>query len=272
MSAAISEHEFETLEGLQPEAAGEGLHEHEHEQEQFFSQLLRLAGSPAVRRLASQAAQAALGGLSESGELGEIGESGELGEIGEFEDEMSPVRRAYPDGELEDELAGEMEISSHEAYAEALMEHLASAAAEAETEAEADRFFPLLMPLASAILPKLAPMLARSAPNLVRGISRVGRQLFRNRRTRPLIRTLPTIVRRTAASLARQGAPGRPLTSRQAVNTLARQTATVLGNPRLATRAFRRSRAYDRRFHTTRGGIQINIGTRSCPQCGARVR
>jgi hypothetical protein len=146
----------------------------------------------------------------------------------EFEGEMNPLRRVYPD---------------------ALMEHLGHAAAETESEAEAEALIGALVPLAARVIPRVAPAIMRTAPSLIRGLTGVARTLRRNPTTRPLVRAVPTIVRRTAASLARQSARGRPVTQGGAVRTLANQTARVLASPPACVAAYRRSRALDRRFH-----------------------
>jgi hypothetical protein len=147
---------------------------------------------------------------------------------GEFEDELNPIRRVYPD---------------------ALMEHLGHAAAEAESEAEAEAFIGALIPLAARILPRVAPTIMRAAPRLIRGAANVARTLRRHPATRPLVRALPTVVRRTAANIAQQVAQGRPVTPQSAVRTLARQTARVLSSPQQCVQAYQRSRALDRQFH-----------------------
>ena len=208
----------------------------ESESEQFFGGLARLANqaiqSPALRRIALAGARSALtGGLR--GLAGAIDSpagdaAGEYEFEGEWEAELNPIRRVYPD---------------------MLMEHLGHAAAETESEAEAEAFIGALVPLAAQLLPKVAPMVMRNAPQLIRGVTRVARTLRRNPRTRPLVRTLPTVVRRTVADMARQANAGRPPTPRASVRTLARQTAQVLSSPRRSVVAYRRSRALDRDFH-----------------------
>jgi hypothetical protein len=147
---------------------------------------------------------------------------------GEYEGGLNPIRRVYPD---------------------ALMEHLGHAAAQTESEAEAEAFIAALIPLATRLIPRAASAVMRATPQLIRGVTRVTRTLRRNPATRPLVRTMPTVVRRTAASLARQSARGRPVTPQAALRTLAQQTRRVLSNPRQCARVVQRSRAMDRRFH-----------------------
>ena len=162
----------------------------------------------------------------------------------EFEFETNPIRRIYPD---------------------AMMEHFAHVAAEAESEHEAgEAFLPLIglaaskllplaakaiAPMAAKALPRITSSVMRAAPNLTRAISSVGKTLYRNPSTRPLLRTLPTIARRTVGNIARQAARGQAVTPQRAVRTLAQQAAKVLSSPQQSVRAYKRSRALDRRFH-----------------------
>jgi hypothetical protein len=131
------------------------------------------------------------------------------------------------------------------------MEHFGHAAAETESEAEAEAFALPLIPLAAKLLaPQIGRLvMRRAAPQLARGAARVVRTLRRNPRTRPLVRVVPTIVRRTSLDLARQAQRGRPVTPSTATAALARQTRAVLSDPRQCVRAYHRSRRLDRRYH-----------------------
>jgi len=151
----------------------------------------------------------------------------------EYEDFVNPLRRVYPD---------------------AMMEHMGHAAAEAESEAEAEAFISALVPLAARLAPHAGRLLRRAAPRLTAAATQAARALRANPSTRPLVRTMPSVLRRTAMSLAQQAAQGRPVSPATAVRTLARQTAQVVGSPRLATQANQRSQALDRRFHAATGG------------------
>jgi hypothetical protein len=230
-----------------PELEGEweSLHEEEGEGEEFLGSL---AG------LARRAAQSALGGVTGGGQDQEWEWETEFEtELeGEFEDESLYEEEGEGEfefeGEFEDELEG-MANPLRRLAPDAMMEHLGHAAAETESEAEAEAFVGALAPIAIGLARRAAPALIRTAPQLVRGLANVTRTLRRNPATRPLVRTLPTIAARTARSLARQVAAGRPVTARSTVRTLAGQTAAVLSDPRRRAAVVRRSRALDRRYH-----------------------
>ena len=202
----------------------------------------------------------------ELGEIHETHEAGELGELGELESEWetseagmeseaNPIRRVYPD---------------------AVMEHLGHAATEAESEAEAEAFIGALVPLAAQIAPRIAPTIMRAAPRLLRGASRITRALRRNPRTRQLVRAMPSILRRTVASVARQRAQGQPVTPQTATRALVNQTRQVLTNPRIRARVVRRSRVLDRRYHVAPGAVTTSVRVvnrlwPSCTCCGAPI-
>jgi hypothetical protein len=157
--------------------------------------------------------------------------------------ELNPIRKVYPD---------------------AMMEHMAHEVAEAESEHEAaEGFLPLiplvaskLLPLAAKALPKVAKMLPKITrtvnnvtPQLTRGVSNITRTLFRNPQTRPLVRTIPSIARRTVAQIARQAARGQAVSPHTAIRALAHQARTVLRSPRHRALALRRSQVLDRQAH-----------------------
>jgi hypothetical protein len=86
-------------------------------------------------------------------------------------------------------------------------------------------------------------------PQLTRGATQVMRQLRQSPTTRPLVRAMPTIVRRTVADVARQVERGRPVTADFATRMLARETRRALADPQQLMRMYQRSRELDRRYH-----------------------
>lgn len=125
---------------------------------------------------------------------------------------------------------------------EVLAEHLAHMAANSESEAEAEAFIGALVPLIARGFGAAAPSLMRAAPHLIRGAARAAHTLYPNARTRPLLRTFPGILKKTASMLARQANSNRPLAQSTAVKALAGNVAQVLGNPRTTAQIMKRSR------------------------------
>lgn len=282
MAVPVSEYELAALPEL---AAGYGAEANgELESDQFFGALANLArrgvgwvtapGSP-QRRLALWAARQAMNrglpalGRWAGGQIGGAADGATGAALGtraaswlsgqlpqqeyeaefEFEEEISPIRKVYPD---------------------AMMEHLGHAATETQSEAEAEALAGAMVPLAARIVPQASPAIMRAAPGLVCGLAGVVQSLRRSPATRPLVRTVPAIVRGTAASIAQQASRGVAVTPRAAVRTLAQQALRVLGSPRQAAQAFRRSQRLDRHFHRAAGAA---VGACPvCPSCGATVR
>jgi hypothetical protein len=260
MSRPISEYEFESE--WEGEYETEGEWEGENESEEFFGRLASLARrparSPALRRLGLTAARSALGGLSGvDGRVGDVAGRQLGGQAANIPGDSLP--QSEFEGEFETEFEsefegeGEMFANSSQSQTAALMAHLGHAAAESESEDESEAFLGALIPLAARLVPQIAPSIIRATPQLIRGLSNVGRTLLSSPTTRPLIRALPTVARNTATSLARQVAAGRPVTPQTAVRTLAQQTANVLGNPQRAVSAYRQARSLDQRYHAGTG-------------------
>lgn len=196
----------------------------------------------------------------------------------ELEDELEDEAHFEDEGEEEGE--GEEEISPiRKVYSDAVMEHLGELAAEAESEDEAaEHFLPLIGMAASKLLPVVARAIAPAArralpgiakavtrltPRLTKGVGSLARTLHRNPSTRPLLRAVPTIARKTIHSIARQAAHHRPITARSAIRTLAKQTQRVLGHGGRRHHTLRRHHNLDRRFHRRwgRGYARPHSGT-----------
>jgi hypothetical protein len=160
---------------------------------------------------------------------------------GEFKYEGEVQGEYEGEGEYEQahEYEYEQEFESPMAQHEALAELMAFVASQAETESEAEA-----MAGASTVIvlsPRERRALRRLIPSLVRGAAILTRILRRRRATRPAVRVVPTIVRRTVRTLTRRVQSGQPVSRRTAGRIMAAQTQRVLGNPRVVTRAFYRN-------------------------------
>jgi len=113
----------------------------------------------------------------------------------------------------------------------------------------------------TVISPKDRRALRRILPYMVRGTAILTRILRRRRLTKPFVRTVPTIMRRTVKDLKRRAAAGKPVTRKTAARAVARQVRKVLGSPKACKAAMRRSmkvsriykrpgRRFPRRFST----------------------
>lgn len=144
---------------------------------------------------------------------------------GEYEDEF--------EDEFEDEDEYEQEFAALPVNPSA--EFMAAVASQARTDAEAEAM------AGAATLLSISPAdrreLRQVLPYMVRGTAVLTRVLRSRRDTRPAVRVVPEIVRRTSTTLARRSAAGQPVTRKAAARVMATQTRRVIGNPRTCTRA-----------------------------------
>ena len=240
------------LSGLFGEGEGEGEFEYEQgEHFGIFRRIAKLASSAApmlkgVARIAAPIAGKAVGGLlggpagavlgsrlanlaaqqireMEAGGMHEL-ESHEM-ELGEYE---------LGENELgEHEIAHE--LAEHEAQAEAMAHYAAFSESAHESEAW----------VGAAVTVSLSPSDRRAlralVPNLVRGASILSRILRMRKATRPFVRVVPEIMRRTVRTLKRGAASGRPITRKLAGAVMANQTRRVLSSPRYCAALLRRN-------------------------------
>lgn len=223
----------------------ESSFESEDEGEQFFGKIGRFLkrAAPMLKRVAKIAAPivgTAVGGPFGAALGGLAGKA--LGE-GEYEDES--------EGEFEGEGEQEMthEIAAHElTHNEAVAEMLADAASREAHEGEAEAMAGAAT--VSVISPADRRALRRILPHMVRGTAILTRILRRRKATRPMVRLVPTIMRRAVKDLKRQAAKGIPITRKRAARAAAKQVRRVLSSPKACTAGITRnikvSRAYKR--------------------------
>jgi hypothetical protein len=141
---------------------------------------------------------------------------------------------------------------------EALAEMMAEAASQEMHEGEAEAMAGAAT--VTVISPADRRALRRILPYLVRGTAILTRILRKRRITRPAVRAVPTIMRRTVKSLKRQAAKGIPITRKHAARAAAKQIRRVLGSPKACKAAIVRnvkvSRKYKRPHHRMRSRLQ----------------
>ncbi|HEX7828805.1 MAG TPA: hypothetical protein VF787_04085 [Thermoanaerobaculia bacterium] len=232
--------ESEQEQFLGPILKGLGLGESEYEfegaqeGEQFFKKFISKA-LPVLKKVAKVAAPIVGGAVG--GPLGsKIGSMAVklLGES-EFEYEFEGEFEYESESEAEFEAVMEGPLTEQQA----LGELMATAAANALTEMEAEA------QIGAATVISLSPhdrqALRHVLANINRGSAVLTRILRRNRSTAPFVRTVPTIVKRTAVTLKKQAAAGRPITKQSAAKAMAKQTRKVLSSPPVCSRAVARN-------------------------------
>ncbi|HEV7427097.1 MAG TPA: hypothetical protein VGQ46_12075 [Thermoanaerobaculia bacterium] len=118
-------------------------------------------------------------------------------------------------------------------------EYMASIAANAQTDTEAEA------QIGASVIISLSPAdrdaLRALLPSLTRGAAVLTRLLRHNRRTRPVVRVVPTIVKRTAVALRKRADAGQQVTKKTAAKVMAAQTKRVIGSPSVCARAMQRN-------------------------------
>lgn len=211
----------------------------EFEDEQFFGRIAKGLGgfirkaAPVLKQVARVAAP--MVGTAIGGPLG--------GKIGTL------VGQALREGEYELEGEWESELESEAEY-EAVMEGplseqqglgelMAAVASRAATDVEAEA------QIGGAVMISLSPKdrdaLKAILPSLTRGAAVLTRILRRQPATRPAVRVVPAIVKRTAVTLKKRAAAGEPITKKTAAKAMATQTRRVLATPVICGRALQRN-------------------------------
>jgi hypothetical protein len=248
------------LGGLLGEGELEGEGEFESG-EQFFGGIAKLIkrAAPMLKKVASIAAPMVAKAIG--GPLGGIvSQVAGLGE-GELElHELHELHELEGEGEFETEFEGEMEVAheianheltQHEALAEMMAESASHEMHEGEAEAMAGASVVTVISAADR------RALRRILPHLVRGVAILTRILRRRRATRPAVRAVPTIVRRTVKTLKRQAAAGKPITRKAVARAAATQVRRVLGNPRACTAAITRNVKVSRAMKRSRRNRRV---------------
>ncbi len=247
-SAFESEDEFEDESSFELgessfEMEDESSFESEDEGEYFFGKIGKFLkkAAPILKSVAKVAAPivgtaiggpfgTALGGLAAKA----LGES-------EYEDESFFESEGEGESEMVHEIAAH-ELSHHEALAEVMAEAASHEVHEGEAEAMSGAA------ALTVISPRDRRALRRILPHMIRGTAILTRILRRRRATRPVVRAVPTIVRRTIRDLKKQAAKGIPITRKRAGIAAAKQVRKVLSSPKACAAAIGRnvkvSRAY----------------------------
>jgi hypothetical protein len=252
------ESEFE-LEGFDHEFESEGFGEGEFEGygefegEQFFGSIFKKIAPfvkkalPVLKNVAKIAAPMVatavggpLGGIIGKAATGLLGESEYEGEY-EFESE------GESEAEFETVMAGPLTEQ------QALGELMAAAASKAVSDLEAEAHIGAANVI--VLTPEDRDTLRAVLPSINRGAAVLTRVLRQRGVTRPAVRVIPTIVKRTAVSLKNKAAAGQPVTKKIAAKTMAAQTKKVLTHPAVCSKAINRNvkatSAVSRKIRTT---------------------
>ncbi|MBK8975644.1 MAG: hypothetical protein IPM29_06935 [Planctomycetes bacterium] len=231
------------------ELEGDFEFEDEFEGEEFLGKFLKRAfrkvrsfvkrAAPILRRVAKVAAP--IVGTAIGGPAGTM-VAGGLSRVLESEGELETELELEGELELEDEYSGEAEW-------------LADAAARARSTSQARSLASASAVATLSVADRAA--LRRVLPHIVRGTDILARILRQRRATRPAVRVIPSIVRRSASVLRRNAEAGNPVDRKMAGKVVAGQVRRVLGNPKTCAHAMTKALVAkgktQRRRQTVRG-------------------
>lgn len=251
------ESEFE-LEGFDHEFEAEGFGEGEFEGygefegEQFFGSIFKKIAPfvkkalPVLRNVAKVAAP--MVATAVGGPLGGIIGKAATGFLeSEYEGEYEFESEGESEAEFETVMAGPLTEQ------QALGELMAAAASKAVSDLEAEAHIGAANVI--VLTPEDRDTLRAVLPSINRGAAVLTRILRQRTVTRPVVRVIPTIVKRTAVSLKNKAAAGQPVTKKIAAKTMATQTRKVLAHPAVCSKAINRNvkatSAVSRKIRTT---------------------
>jgi len=203
----------------------ESAFEYEDEGEQFFGSIGKFLkkAAPILKSVAKVAAP--IVGTAIGGPFGTMLGGLASKALGESEYEEEYETEAEGEQEMVHEIASH-ELSHNEAVAEMMAEAASHEVHEGEAEAMAGAS------VVTVISPRDRRALRRILPHMIRGTAILTRILRRRRVTRPMVRVVPTIMRRTIKDLKKQAARGIPITRKRAARAAAKQVRRVLSSPK----------------------------------------
>jgi hypothetical protein len=177
---------------------------------------------------------------------------GKLGSfVGNLEDEELAFDGydGYGDGEDESDSEDEMnaeDFMDFEGEDEDVAEYMADIAAKAPNSIDSGA-------MAGAItitIASKAPLQVKAvSPTLSSGAARLTKLMKNNPATKPLVKVVPSIAKKTVATLARKAAKGKPVTPAIAKRVMAKHTMRVLSSPRELTKAIAKNEVKKRKVN-----------------------
>ena len=179
------------------------------------------------------------GGMLGEEELGFDGFEPEL--QFDFEDESGPLQE------------DEAEAFGLDSFTDSLAESLATQAASTDSEEESSA---LLGGVTIHIVTGAPVAVRRVSPALVKSANRLGRYFRRRRRTRPLVKAIPTIQKQAVKMLTKHAQQGGKVTPAVASRAMAKATIKTLATPRAAAKSLANNAVKARRVAAPASGAR----------------
>jgi hypothetical protein len=178
---------------------------------------------------------------------------GKLGSVAaNIEDEELAGLEGYDGyGDYEDESDSEDEMNAEdfmdfEGEDEDVAEYMADVAAKAPNPVDSCA----IAGASTNTIASKAPLQVKAvSPTLSSASARLTKVMKNNPATKPLVKVVPTIAKKTVATLARKAAKGKPVTPAIAKRVMAKQAIRVLSTPRELTKAIAKNEVKKRKVN-----------------------
>jgi hypothetical protein len=206
--------------------------------------------APIAKRLAPIAGQAIGGAFG--------GPAGAMlgGKVGSFaasleDEELAGVEGYDGYGDYEDESDSEDEMNAEdfmdfEAEDEDVAEYMCDVAAKAPKPIDSGA---IAGAITNALASKAPLQVKAVSPTLSSAAARLTKVMKNHPATKPLLKVVPTIAKKTVATLAKKSAAGKPVTPMVAKRVMAKHAVRVLSNPRELTKAIAKHEAKKRKVN-----------------------
>lgn len=152
----------------------------------------------------------------------------------------------YEDGEdTSDEMSDDEDFLGMDSEDDELSEAMADAASKAPSSTDAGS---LAAASASAVTKKAPPKVKRVTPVLSSASGRLATVFRKHPKAKVLTKTIPTIQKRTVATLVKKAAKGKPITPKTCKRVMIKHTAKVLKNPTQIAKAVAKNELKRRKF------------------------
>ena len=152
----------------------------------------------------------------------------------------------YEDSEdTEDEMSEDEEFLGMDAEDDELAEAMADAASKAPSSTDAGS---LAAASASAVTKKAPPKVKRVTPVISSASGRLAKVFRKHPKARVLTKAIPTIQKRTVATLTKKAAKGKPVTPKTCKRVMIKHTAKVLKSPMQISKAVAKNELKRRKF------------------------
>ena len=169
--------------------------------------------------------------------------------VGSLEDELYEGYDEFDGYDEEGDSADEMDAEdfvSFEGDDEDMAEYMADVASKAPSSTDSQA---MAGAITTTIASKAPIQVKQVAPTMASAAGRLTKLVTKSPKTKPLVKVVPAIAKKTVATLAKKTAKGKKVTPTTAKRVMAKHAVRVLGNPRELTKALVKNEAKKRKVN-----------------------